>query len=393
MSNNSEVEEIENDMATPEDYYVKLPNPIYDDLSISNEELTILTLLYRNYQQYKSIGISSIDILAKLMFVDASRNRKIVDTIREAITGLVEKEYILELYDLHYELISTDDLSKDTLFFVKLIKPLENYYFKVFDKHLDKIFDYVQSTNIGKFSLIRYYIACCRVSNNQACFGYLSQTKVKGLVNNSKTIQRYNKILQDDLHLIRYNNSYLTEDKHYCTTYIGHWDDEANFNRQLETEIIGKGLIYTDKTQSNERRSVQQKINNVNNLTLEELEELIKKKKELEYKLVVKEECEDSKVEIIDNRSVTEIKGIGLQNKKLKPLPLPKIYNEDNDEPDIFEDLFGDEEENDYWDISNLTIEEQKALQEIEDLNKAQIPLDVLQMIENELNEREEDEE
>jgi len=123
------------------------------------------------------------------------------------------------------------------------------------------------------------------------------------------------------------------------------------------------------------------------------LEELIKKKKELEYKLVVKEECEDSKVEIIDNRSVTEIKGIGLQNKKLKPLPLPKIYNEDNDEPDIFEDLFGDEEENDYWDISNLTIEEQKALQEIEDLNKAQIPLDVLQMIENELNEREEDEE
>jgi len=41
----------------------------------------------------------------------------------------------------------------------------------------------------------------------------------------------------------------------------------------------------------------------------------------------------------------------------------------------------------------NLTIEEQKALQEIEDLNRSQIPLDVLQMIENELNERKEDEE
>jgi len=329
MSNNSEVEEIENDMATPEDYYVKLPNPIYDDLSISNEELTILTLLYRNYQQYKSIGISSIDILAKLMFVDASRNRKIVDTIREAITGLVEKEYILELYDLHYELISTDDLSKDTLFFVKLIKPLENYYFKVFDKHLDKIFDYVQSTNIGKFSLIRYYIACCRVSNNQACFGYLSQTKVKGLVNNSKTIQRYNKILQDDLHLIRYNNSYLTEDKHYCTTYIGHWDDEANFNRQLETEISGKGLIYTDKTQSNERRSVQQKINNIeknpNDFTLDELRELLKEKEALEYK---------------ETEPIVEgfTKGIGLQNKK--PLPFPKVYEED-------ENPYGDDDRTD----------------------------------------------
>jgi len=94
---------------------------------------------------------------------------------------------------------------------------------------------------------------------------------------------------------------------------------------------------------------------------------------------------------IYDNHSVKDIKGIGLQNKKQKPLPLPKIYKEDNEEPDIFEDLFGDEEENDYWDISNLTIEEQKALQEIEDLNRSQIPLDVLQMIENELNERDED--
>jgi len=32
-------------------------------------------------------------------------------------------------------------------------------------------------------------------------------------------------------------------------------------------------------------------------------------------------------------------------------------------------------------------------LQEIEDLNRAQIPLDVLQMIENERNKREEDDE
>jgi len=94
---------------------------------------------------------------------------------------------------------------------------------------------------------------------------------------------------------------------------------------------------------------------------------------------------------VFNNRSAKEIKGIGLQNKK--PLPIPKIYKEDNEPPDIFEDLFGDEKENDYWDISNLTIEEQKALQEIEDLNRDQIPLDVLQMIENELNERNEDEE
>jgi len=375
---------------TPEEYYVKLPNDFYDNLSISNEEMTILILLYRNYQQYKNLGLCSIQIICDLMRINVSNNRKLISTIKDTIIELMNKGYIIKLYNLYCKdhdnngnklSINSIIKDKDSTFYVELIPPPENGYFKIFDEEINYIFEELASKNLNKFNIIRYFIACRRVSGNDSKFGYLTQGKLKQLVTDSRTIQRYNKILQDDLHLIRYNNSYLTPDKHYCTTYIGHWDDEANFNRQLETEISGKGLIYTDKTQSNERRTVQQKINNIDNLTLEELEELIKKKKELEYKLVVKD----------DEISVTNIKGIGLQNKKQKPLPLPKIYKEDNDKPDIFEDLFGDEEENYYWDISNLTIEEQKSLQEIEDLNRSQIPLDVLQMIENELNERNEE--
>jgi len=378
---------------TPEEYYVKLPNDFYDNLSISNEEMTILILLYRNYQQYKNLGLCSIQIICDLMRINVSNNRKLISTIKDTIIELMSKGYIIKLYNLYCKdhdnkgnklSINSIIKDKDSTFYVELIPPPENGYFKIFDEEINYIFEELASKNLNKFNIIRYFIACRRVSSNESNFGYLTQGKLKKLVNDSRTIQRYNKILQDDLHLIRFNNSYLTPDKNYCTTYIGHWDDEANFNRQLETEISGKGLIYTDKTQSNERRSVQQKINNIDNLTLEELEELIKKKKELEYKLVVKDEGKENKA---------EIKGIGLQNKKQKPLPIPKIYNKDNEPPDIFEDLFGDEEENDYWDISNLTIEEQKALQEIEDLNRSQIPLDVLQMIENELNERKEDEE
>ena len=375
---------------TTDEYYVKLPNDFYDNLSISNEEMTVLILLYRNYQQYKNLGLCSIQIICDLMRINVSNNRKLISTIKDTIIELMNKGYIIKLYNLYCKdhdnngnklSINSIIKDKDSTFYVELIPPPENGYFKIFDEEINYIFEELASKNLNKFNIIRYFIACRRVSGNDSKFGYLTQGKLKQLVTDSRTIQRYNKILQDDLHLIRYNNSYLTPDKHYCTTYIGHWDDEANFNRQLETEISGKGLIYTDKTQSNERRTVQQKINNIDNLTLEELEELIKKKKELEYKLVVKD----------DEISVTNIKGIGLQNKKQKPLPLPKIYKEDNDKPDIFEDLFGDEEENYYWDISNLTIEEQKSLQEIEDLNRSQIPLDVLQMIENELNERNEE--
>jgi len=183
--------------------------------------------------------------------------------------------------------------------------------------------------------------------------------------------------LQDDLHLIRFNNSYLTPDKHYCTTFIGNWDDEVNFNYQLQIEVSSKGLIYTDKVKSNVKRSVKQKINNIlseKDIKIKELEEKLKQYEELQYK----------EKELVKENEPVEIKpkGIGLQNRK--PLPLPKIYDNE-DEPDIFEDPF--EDNDNYWNIE-LTIEEQKSLQEIEDLNRSQIPIDVLQQIEDELNER-----
>ena len=41
--------------------------------------------------------------------------------------------------------------------------------------------------------------------------------------------------------------------------------------------------------------------------------------------------------------------------------------------------------------LNNLTEDELEQLHEVDNLNHDQIPLDVLQMIENELNEREED--
>jgi len=86
------------------------------------------------------------------------------------------------------------------------------------------------------------------------------------------------------------------------------------------------------------------------------------------------------KDEIVDFRSVTEIKGKGLQNNKKDKNPFVEVKT-----PDIFEDMF--EEDNDeYCSEYELTIEEYNLCQEIDNLNHDQIPEDVLQMIEDELN-------
>jgi len=242
-----------------------IPNTWYDNLNISNEELTVLILLYRNYIYYYSISLCSIEMLCNYMCINSNSNKRIVKTLMDVLFSLKDKKIIIDFYDLRYNIISVDDIiNKNYLFYVELPPTPVNDYLIIKNKEIDNIFNYLSSSNLGKFSLIRYFIACRRAINNQNNFGYLTQGKLKQLVTDSRTIQRYNKILQDELHLIRYNNDFWTKKKHYCTTFIGLYDDKKNFNNQVKCEVEVQGLVYTDKIQSNLQRSETQKNNNQN---------------------------------------------------------------------------------------------------------------------------------
>lgn len=265
--------------------YIMLSNEIYDNLNITNEELTVLIMMYRNYMKYKGISLCSIELLINYMQIDIHNNRKIINIIKSTIKSLIDKEYISNLYNIYYNSITIEDIKdKNIMFYVELKDPPEDNFFMVQDESINKIFKSLKGINLNKFNLIRYYIACCRVRNNEQRFGYLTQTKLKQLISDSRSIQRYNTILQDDLHLIKYCNDYLTQEKHYCTTFIGDWNDEENFKLQLECQISEKKLIHISKIKSNIKRSTKQKINylekeqnnNINN------EELSKKLEELE---------------------------------------------------------------------------------------------------------------
>jgi len=358
-----------------ENDFIKLPNDIYDNMDITNEELTVLALMYRNYQLYKNIGVCSIEMIVKIMRFNTQKNHDIVPTIKEAIFGLLEKKFIVKILNIYKEEITVDDIKKDTLFYVELVKPLDEYYFKVYDRDLDHIFKQLESDKTSKFNIVRYFIACCRVSNNDSQFGYLSQGKLKQLLNDSKTIHKYNIILQDELHLIRYNNNFLTPERRYCTTFIGKYDDEKNFNLQLQIEVSAKNLVHTDKIVSNKRRSKKQEINNIANdvSKVSELEKKQEQYKELEYK---------PNDNIIDNRTPAEIKGRGLQNNKRKVIiedtVVDKVLIVDNEsKPDIFEDWFDVDE----CDNNKLTDEEYQAKLECEVANDDLISDDVKRII------------
>lgn len=241
--------------------FIILPNDMYCNDMYCNEEVLLYCLLQKFYIRVREQGITSINIIKDLMHVD-NRNKNIYEGIREGFNKLFEHELISNVADLRNNNI--DDMKNDTVFTYTLDLPEEGY-FKVYDFMLDDIFKYLHtnSSNIDKFSIIRYFTSICRVLNNEGQFGYLAQSKVS-FAGNSRSIARYNDIFSD-LKLIQYNSNFATKEKKYTSTYFA-WYGDKSFDKMLENEVSSRGLIpYKDKNKANEKRSVKQKINNIEN--------------------------------------------------------------------------------------------------------------------------------
>ncbi|NMM65475.1 hypothetical protein HBE96_23130 [Clostridium sp. P21] len=326
--------------------YLKVDNSWYINNKITNEGLTVYCLLQKTFNVARNIGTSSINLIREYLMVN-KKNDKIILKIREGITNLLDNKILYNWTGLHDEEIKLEDLKNDTFFTYSLDVP--ETYFKVNDYNLDKIFKYLADTksNISKFDITRYFIAICRVLNSQADFGWLTQTSAKAIIVKSETIQRYNKILQDKLKIVQYNNSFVTEEKHYCTTFFGWYGDDVNFNSQLKNEVNSQGLIQITKEQkakSNNRRSITQKINitqkkldldNLDTNQLAELQEQIKKLQE-------QKSNDNNKIvtESDDSSTVTETKKTQEQ--------IDKEYEQQEEKFDTEEDI-DIEEHNNTW--------------------------------------------
>lgn len=362
-NNNNEVKEVKEprtriieDRLIDENKVI-IPNILWDDLSISNDELTIFILLQRNYAIWRgNISMNSIKMLCDYMYIDTNKNKNIVTSIKKIITSLIEKKYILNLYDIHYKEITSEDITdKYYMFYVELEEPPENNFLMLQDIKIDKIFDALKDSNLSKYSLIRYYIACCRVSNNDQNFGFLSQSKLKSLITDSRTIQRYNNILQEKK-LIRHCSDYWTPDKHYTTTFIGKWEDsEENFNLQLECEVSQRNLVKTDKTACNAKRKTKQKINDTEKKLTEtekdkEIRELKEKlamlekqyEKDKEFIPKVKEEVPPSILESKPKGMFKDGKKTSKGDKEIVPSP----KNDENETPQGFGQESDNEDDN-----------------------------------------------
>lgn len=247
------------DIMLENEFYIELKNDCYLDSSITNEQLVTYVLLQKNYNKAKQISMVNINSLLDYMYLRKNDSKRFIKDIRTAINGLLDKGLIKDIYDIHFNKVNFDTIDNKTTFIAE-IEPCTTEYFKVYEKDIDIIFRYLKGTNIKKFNLLRYYIAVMRVISNQQRFGYLTQKQCKELIGENKTISSYNDTLQD-LQLIIFNNDYLISENQYSRTFFGKFNDKDNFNKQLTAIVEYEGLIKTDKTSSNEKRSIKQKAN------------------------------------------------------------------------------------------------------------------------------------
>ncbi|MDT8719004.1 hypothetical protein IAI10_20325 [Clostridium sp. 19966] len=296
-----------------------LDNNLYLNEFFSNAAIAIYSLLQRNYISAKGFSINSINILANYLY--SANNRRINEKIIEGINELIENELIL-VADMQFKPIENiSNLGFNTLFYVGFNLP-DTEYFKIMDKDLDNLFLALKDKkykNIDKLNICRFYIACCRVFNCDARYGYITQSSSAACGYNSSTVSRYLGILQD-VGLIYYNNSYLTPEKHYTKTYVAAKeyedsegkiiDNKNRFEACLKQEIEWNKLVHTDKVKSNARRSASKKINNTKK-KIEELEqanllvELAKAKEEIEQLKAEKEKLKyksDNVVKVVTKK-------------------------------------------------------------------------------------------
>lgn len=232
--------------------YVKIKNDMYLNEDFTNEEITTLALINRNFNEARGISMVTIEYLVSCLYCK-SNNQRIISSIKNALISLFDKGIILNVYDTHYNKIDICSIKKDDMLLLEL-EQVKSEYFEVVDTDIDKVAKYCSTLNIDKFSLLRYTIAISRVVNNEIGFGYLTQGSCRKIIGSHKSIKKYNEILYD-LELFRYTSDYVTPIKEYVPTFFGRYNNKANFDMQLKYIIQERNLIRVDKSEANSKRS------------------------------------------------------------------------------------------------------------------------------------------
>lgn len=378
-------------------YFSKLPNKLFysvdtDKKSIlantnyDHRTLFVLDYLYMNRNMRNITNFYLKDMIVECGFTYSTKKDASSDRFKEILS-------ILQTNNIINSNVNFVDLKVNDKITCTLDIDLDTQFFMLYDSEKNKILSQTTVDKIDNNKLLLYYCYLkCRMykrTDGDDIEKYGGRAEVAypafKLINEDLgitdvSIDKYNHALVE-LDLIRYDSAGLwhyADDPHRipresCNIYALYTDDETTANNLKEGIKFYKKLnadkVFSKKEYKNNNRKLNGELGSI--IKKEKLgtatnEDIIRKAE------ILTSTTRTDEVVVKDNyadfRSIIDVKGKGLQNKK-------KVIVEDI--PDIFEDSF-DEDDSDY----ELTEAEQILNQEIINANRNQIPDEVLREME-----------
>lgn len=199
------------------DLFFRMSNDFYNN-DIDNDYVFTYCLLM-NHMSITGSGLNTINNMINSFGCHRNNINKNKEILRSSIQWLVENEYI-ECYDSEGNTLNINNVGYDEFIYSEPIG-IGNYFFKVNILEMNKILKYIKENKIKqKSEFFRYFILCCRCTNNENNIGYISSSISNSCIKNRITKYKYNEILET-LGIFYNGNNYSKENSLCSYTYFG----------------------------------------------------------------------------------------------------------------------------------------------------------------------------
>ena len=252
---------------------------IKGDNQLKSDKLFLLVLLLQN-KTSKDTCMFNIRYLCDRLDTttrNTNRTKYIIDTLK-----YFQEQQILffsNKYNCIDEIYSIEEFAKSNkmdIIFAELFDKIDMNFTTIDDKEIDFILEYSKENNIDKYLIIHLYLYILSwINNNKQDEDYkLSYPSIEKIANeldiSETTVLKYIDILKDNK-LLHYNNvGYkIVQGKYKMTnTYYCRYEDREILENRLNSIKKNKDikiLDSNDKIKTNNKRSLKQKINKLNN--------------------------------------------------------------------------------------------------------------------------------
>lgn len=245
-------------MNLDDEHYIEVPNELPANEAVSAYAIMVYIILLSLKTMY-GYGFTTIKQIGEILHV--KRLDKYSQTIKRSIKELVDLE-LIQIFNIEQKTIHTREITNTSGFYISF-KKFDEGYFKVFINDVHQIIREYEHYSIKELpSFFRYYLVIQRWTNFQDNIAgrHVANSKVKHIVTDNRTIQKYNNTLQE-MQIFWYENGYRScQDNRTISTRFARCRviSQDDFQNEVAKWAAENDYVPYDKLGANEKRRITQ---------------------------------------------------------------------------------------------------------------------------------------